>query len=259
MQLVPQLIPDGSENIVPVPVPFFVTLSIAEPGSLSKIAVTVVSSQRSTMQSADPVQLPPLHPAKAEPACGTADNKMLVPHGYREVQSAALQVTVPFPLPPMETAKEGLGEETSKVAVTVWFEVTVTVHEALAVGQRPPQLLNVLFGFGSPIKVTTVPDPTVTAQLVPQITPVGFEVIVPVPPPSFVIVKVNDTGGLATGEVPESDPSPQAAINMAMHTTERGNLLFGELKKLRPVIRSTANLALTDSQTLLNASGSVFS
>ena len=119
MQLVPQLIPDGSANIVPVPVPFFVTLSSAEPGSLSKIAATVVSSQRSTMQSADPAQLPPLHPAKAEPACGTADNKMLVPHGYREAQSAALQVTVPFPLPPMETAKEGLGEDTSKVAVTV--------------------------------------------------------------------------------------------------------------------------------------------
>ena len=118
-QLVPQLIPDGSENIVPVPVPFFVTLSIAEPGSLSKIAVTVVSSQRSTMQSTDPAQSPPLHPVKADPACGTADNKMLVPHGYREVQGAALQVTVPFPLPSMETTKEGLGEESSKVAVTV--------------------------------------------------------------------------------------------------------------------------------------------
>jgi hypothetical protein len=94
----------------------------------------------------------------------------------------------------------------------------------------------VLFGFGSPIKVTTVPDPTVMAQLVPQLTPGGFEVIVPVPPPSFVIVKLNDTGGLATGEVPELEPSPQAAINIAMHTTERGNLLFREIEKLRRVI-----------------------
>lgn len=94
-------------------------------------------------------------------------------------------------------------------------------------GQNPPQLPNVLLGFGSPIKVTSVPDATVTEQLVPQIIPEGLDVIVPVPPPPFVIVKVKDTGGLATGEVPELDPSPQAAINMAMHTTERGNLLFG--------------------------------
>ena len=137
--------------------------------------------------------------------------------------------------------------------------MTVTVHEALAVGQSLPQLLNVLFGCGSPIKVTTVPDPTVMAQLVPQITPAGFEVTVPVPPPSFVIVKLNDAGGLATGEVPESDPSPQAAINIAMHTTERGNLFFREVEKLRRVIRSTANLALTDSQALLSASCFVFS
>ena len=119
MQFVPQLIPDGSEETVPVPVPFSVKLSLTVLGSLSKIAVTVVSSQRSTMQSADPVQLPPLHPAKAEPICGTADNKMLVPHGYREVQGAVLQLTVPFPLPVIETAREGFGEETSKVALTV--------------------------------------------------------------------------------------------------------------------------------------------
>jgi hypothetical protein len=38
-------------------------------------------------------------------------------------------------------------------------------------------------------------------------------------------------GELATGEIPESDPSPHAASNMAKQASDRTNLRFRELEQ----------------------------
>ena len=147
------------------------------------VAVTTVSPHKSTVQSDVPVQLLPFQPTKADPACGTPESVTLVPQGYVALQPPPLQVTVPTPVPANVIPRLGLAEEVLKVAVIVWFVVTVTAQVALAVAQAPPQSAKVLFGAGTAVKVTTVPEDTVRVQVAPQLIPAGLEVMVPVPAP----------------------------------------------------------------------------
>ena len=66
--VVPQLIPVGELVTDPLPVPFFVTVSCL--GVLVKVAVTDLAVHIVTVQSAVPVQPPPLHPVNTEPLAG---------------------------------------------------------------------------------------------------------------------------------------------------------------------------------------------
>jgi hypothetical protein len=75
--------------------------------------------------------------------------------------------------------------------------VTVTAQEELAGGQAPPQPAKVLFGAGAAVKVTLVPEVTVSVHIVPQFTPAGLDIIVPVPAPACAMVNVNETEGVA--------------------------------------------------------------
>jgi hypothetical protein len=81
MHVALQSMPAGFEVTVPVPVPSFVTLTCAVTGLGLKVAVTAVSPHRRTVQSAVPVQPPPLHPTKYDPPCGTPDRVTLVFQG----------------------------------------------------------------------------------------------------------------------------------------------------------------------------------
>src|SRR3954453_16032170 len=78
--------PAGEPDTVPVPVPFFDTLSVYW---LSvKAAVTVVSAFIVTVQVPVPVQPPPLQPVKVEPAAGVAVRVTVVPFAHLEEQVA---------------------------------------------------------------------------------------------------------------------------------------------------------------------------
>ena len=73
LQIVPQLMPAGLEATIPVPVPFFVTLSEWTLGSATgaNVAVTARTVLIATVQFPVPVQAP-LQPVKVEPVAGAA-------------------------------------------------------------------------------------------------------------------------------------------------------------------------------------------
>ena len=72
-QLLPHEMPAGELVTVPLPVPFFVTVSVnCWAGCVLKVAVTVVLAFSVTVQSPVPLQTPPLQPAKTDPFTGAA-------------------------------------------------------------------------------------------------------------------------------------------------------------------------------------------
>ena len=74
-----------------------------------KVAVTVVAAESVTVQVPAPEHPPPLQPLKVEPAAGTAVSVTAVPlvklaaQVAPQVMPAGLLVTVPAPVPVLET------------------------------------------------------------------------------------------------------------------------------------------------------------
>ena len=77
----------------------------------------------------------------------------------------------------------------SKVAVTVLAASMMTVHDAVPV-QAPVQPVKAEPEAGVAVRVTLVPVRKADAQAVPQVTPAGVLVTVPVPVPALVTVRV---------------------------------------------------------------------
>lgn len=77
VQVVPQLMPDGEDVTVPVPVPIFVTLS-ANVDELLKVAVTARAAVIDTVHVLVPVHAP-LQPANVEPLAAAAVSVTDVP------------------------------------------------------------------------------------------------------------------------------------------------------------------------------------
>jgi hypothetical protein len=111
-QLEPQLIPDGELVIVPGPVFPTLTVKDVEVGvevAILKLAVTVTDVLVAKVQGAVPVQPPPLHPVKVEPAEGVAARVTEVPAMYvleqvlPQLIPAGELATVPAPLPALVT------------------------------------------------------------------------------------------------------------------------------------------------------------
>src|SRR5438034_783031 len=130
------------------------------------VAVTVVAALRVTVQAPGPEQPPPLQPLKVEPAAGAAVSVTAVPLAKLaaqvapQVMPAGLLVTVPAPVPALET-----------VSVKVCrVEVAVTMVAAL--------------------RVTAVPFVKLAAQVGPQVMPAGLLVTVPAPAPALETVSV---------------------------------------------------------------------
>ena len=77
VQSAPQLMPAGLDVTVPVPVPFFATVSGYW---LSvKVAVTICAELSVIVQTPVPVQPPPDQPANVEPTVATAVSVTIVP------------------------------------------------------------------------------------------------------------------------------------------------------------------------------------
>ncbi len=139
-QVAPQLIPAGELVTVPLPVPAWLTVS-AKLGRL-KVAVTVVAAEIVATQVPVPVHPPPLQPVKIEPAAGAAASVTAVPvvklaeQVTPQVIPAGVLVTVPMPVPALETVRTKVCD--AKVAVTVVAAETVTTH--VPVPEQPPPL-----------------------------------------------------------------------------------------------------------------------
>lgn len=107
-QVEPQLMPEGNEVTVPLPVPLLLTLKVYGP---AKVAVTVLSESIVTVQEPVPEHPPPDQPVKVEPDAGVAARIAVAPLVTFAVQvepqlmPAGEEVTVPLPVPLLLTLK----------------------------------------------------------------------------------------------------------------------------------------------------------
>jgi hypothetical protein len=191
-QVAPQEMPVGALETVPVPVPALVTASVK--GCSVNAAVTEVAALTVTVQVPVPVQPPPLQPVNVEPAAGVAVKVTAVPLvnaveqvAPQEMPAGAL-VTLPLPVPEFVTLR--VKDDCTKLAVTVWAALIVTVHVPVPVQPPPLQPLNVEPAAGVAVKVTAVPLANPAEQVVPQEMPVGALVTVPPPAPALLTVSV---------------------------------------------------------------------
>src|SRR5882724_2512280 len=161
-----------------------------------KVAVTACAALIVTVQVPVPVQLPPLQPLKVDPAAGAAVRVTAVPLANAAAQvvpqetPAGALVIVPVPAPLGLTVSVKVC--TAKVAVTVVAAPRVTVQEPVPVQPPPLQPLKMEPAAGAAVKETAVPLANAAAQVVPQETPAGELVIVPVPAPLGLTVSVKD-------------------------------------------------------------------
>src|SRR5437879_5838642 len=158
------------------------------------VAVTVVAALRVTVQAPGPEEPPPLQPLKVEPAAGAAVSVTAVPLAKLaaqvapQVMPAGLLVTVPAPVPALETVSVKVCRV--KVAVTVVAAESVTV-QAPGPEQPPPlQPLKVEPVVGAAVSVTAVPLVKLAAQVAPQMMPAGALVTAPLPVPALLTVSV---------------------------------------------------------------------
>src|SRR5438034_5478563 len=158
------------------------------------VAVTVVAALTVTVQAPGPEQPPPLQPLKVEPAAGAAVNVTAVPLAKLaaqvapQVMPAGLLVTLPAPVPALETVSVKICRV--KVAVTVVAALRVTV-QAPGPEQPPPlQPLKVEPAAGAAVSVTAVPLVKLAVQVAPQVMPAGLLVTVPAPVPALETVSV---------------------------------------------------------------------
>lgn len=101
-QVEPQLMPEGDEVTVPLPVPLLLTVKV---GKTANAAVTVLSESIVTAQDPVPEHPPPDHPLKVEPDAAVAVRVTVVPVVTDAVQvepqsmPEGVDVTVPLPVP----------------------------------------------------------------------------------------------------------------------------------------------------------------
>src|SRR3989475_5904382 len=142
-----------------------------------KVGVTVVAALRVRVQAPGPEQPPPLQPLTVEPPAGAAVSVTAVPLAKLaaqvapQVMPAGLLVTLPAPVPALETVSVKVCRV--KVAVTVVAALRVTV-QAPGPEQPPPlQPLKVEPAAGAAVSVTAVALAKLAAQVAPQGRPAG--------------------------------------------------------------------------------------
>src|SRR5207237_4504109 len=111
------------------------------------VAVTVVAALTVTVQAPGPEQPPPLQPLKVEPAAGAAVSVTAVPLAKLaaqvapQVMPAGLLVTLPAPVPALETVRVKVCG--GKVAVTVVAAESVAVQGPVPAEAAPLAALKV--------------------------------------------------------------------------------------------------------------------
>src|SRR3989449_11559676 len=96
---------------------------------------------------------------------------------------AGALVTVPLPVPALETVSAKVGRV--KVAVTVVAAETVTTHAPVPEQPAPLQPPKVEPAAGAAVSATAVPLVKLAAQVAPQVMPAGGLVTAPAPGPPF--------------------------------------------------------------------------
>jgi len=145
-QVAPQETPAGALVTVPLPAPALLTVSVKD--CKAKVAVTEVAALIVTVQVPLPVQPPPLQPLKVEPAAGAAVKVTKVPLVNEAAQvvpqemPAGLLVTVPLPVPALETVSARVVVETPVPVTSRWsvspsaVKLTLVLESAVFVGVK---------------------------------------------------------------------------------------------------------------------------
>jgi len=191
-QVAPHEMPAGELEIVPLPAPAFVRLSVK--GCSANVAVTLWAALIVTVQVPVPVQ-PPLQPVNVEPVAGVAVSVTAVPLANAVEQVAPHEmpvgelVTVPLPVPAFVTAR--VNGCSANVAVTEVAAVIVVVHVPVPV-QAPLQPVKVEPAAGVAVNVTADPLVNACEHVAPQEMPDGELVMLPLPVPDLVTLSVKD-------------------------------------------------------------------
>jgi len=145
-QVAPQETPAGALVTVPLPAPALLTVSVKD--CKAKVAVTEVAALIVTVQVPLPVQPPPLQPVKVEPAAGAAVKVTKVPLANEAEQvvpqemPAGLLVTVPLPVPALETVSARVVVETPVPVTSRWsvspsaVKLTLVLESTVLVGVK---------------------------------------------------------------------------------------------------------------------------
>jgi hypothetical protein len=162
LQVVPQLIPEGALETVPVPLPAGTTVNEAVLWIRLKVAVTFSLALSVTTQGEVlPVHLPPFQPAKDEFAAAVAVSVTSVPGSKLalqvcpQVMPGGLLATLPVPVPVPLRATVSTGE-VLKLAMTEVFCISFTLQTPVPL-QAPDQPAKEEFAAGDAVSVTWVP------------------------------------------------------------------------------------------------------
>jgi hypothetical protein len=164
-----------------------------------KVALTDCAEFIVTLQAPVPLQAPP-QPANVEPESGVATKLTTVPlaklaeHVVPQEIPEGVLVTVPVPVPLLETVSVKDPAFALKFALTDFAASMVTLHAPVPV-QAPLHPANVEPESGVAVRFTTVPLSKFAEQVEPQEIPAGELATIPVPVPLFVTVRVKDVGG----------------------------------------------------------------
>src|SRR5436190_736268 len=195
-QVAPQLMPAGLLVTVPAPAPALETVSTR---AGVKVAVTVVAAESVTVQAPGPEQPPPLQPVKVEPAAGTAVSVTAVPFVKLAAQvapqliPAGLLVTVPVPVPALETVRAKVGV---KVTVKMSVAVLPAASRAVTVSTFDPGGRTIPLAVQLVVPVA-VPLPPALFVHVTWVTPTLSDAVPPSVRGVVLVLKV----GLEVGEV----------------------------------------------------------
>src|SRR5207245_4243333 len=153
---------------------------------------------------------------KVEPAAGAAVSVTAVPLAKLaaqvapQVMPAGLLVTVPAPVPALETVSVKVCRV--KVAVTVVAAESVTVQAPGPVQPAPLQPPKVEPAAGAAVSVTAVPLAKLAAQVAPQLMPAGLLVTVPAPAPALETVSTRAGVKVAVTVVAAESVTVQAPV-----------------------------------------------
>lgn len=179
VQLPPQLIPDGLDVTVPVPLPLRTTVRRLT----ANVAVTVFAASIVTMHAPVPEHAPP-QPVNAFFALGVGVSVTTVPNAKSALH--VLPQLIPAgdddTLPPLVTETVSVTGRGLNVAVTDFAASMVTTQLPEPV-HAPDQLVNDEPAAAVGNSVTIVPAEKLAEQVEPQLIPVGTELTEPAPVP----------------------------------------------------------------------------